>query len=139
MTITFESGTTEEYEFVPIIAPMAVYKKTGKVSATIWLMVELRGYMTLYHNRTEATTRTISSKGNTMNPGHTDKYCRRPGEPGASMVLSTFSAGTNGFFKRLALVYFDDDQQIIDKIKSGKYTYKDLVEIIQEYNSCHGN
>lgn len=139
MIVMLHSGEVVEYEYVPCIGPMNVVKKSGKIGGYAWLQVQMRGYMTLYHNRTEASVRTISPKGNTMNPGSTTKYCRREGEPGASLVLTTFSAGTNGFFKRLAKVYFDDDQEILEKILDETYTYKDLETIVRVYNDKHGN
>ncbi len=137
MTLTFKSGNTADYEYVPVIGPMAILKKSGKLSNSAWLQVQMRGYMTLYHNRVEAQVTSMNSKGATMSPGSTTKFCRRAGEKGASAVLSTFSMGTNNYFKRLALVYFDDDEQIIEKITNETYTYKDIEAIVTEYNSRH--
>ncbi len=139
MTVTFKGGDSAEYEYVPVIKLRSVYKKTNEIGGHGWFEVQMRGYMTIYHHRTPSTMTNIGNpKGPNMSPGSTMKYCRREGEPGISVISQTFSVGTNGVFKGLAQVYFDDDQQIVDKINNETYTYKDIEAIVTEYNSRHG-
>ncbi len=132
------SGT--EYDYVPVLNVVDTYKQRPekRIANYLWLVAERRGYMTLYHSRSSSTSMSFGSHGmSTSTVGWTNKYCRRAGENGATIVITTGTFNSNNVFKGYAKRYFTDDEQILGKIENGEYTYKEIDAVVEEYNSRH--
>ena len=66
----------------------------------------------------------------------TNFYCIRDGEEAASLIhVDSNFANKNMFFRQLGKKYFADNAQISTKIENREYTYKNLFEVIELYNS----
>lgn len=139
MTIMYANGTTEEYEYIPVFTIRSSYEGTyDKISGYAWFLVEIRDYVTLYHAWTPSESHydAGSNSFTTTQLATTYKYCRRDGEKAATLISNASgSIGNNKFFKKCAGNYFSDDQTIIEKINNGVYTYKNIPEMVKEYNS----
>jgi len=61
-------------------------------------------------------------------------YCLRKGEETASIVSFIFGNTKNLVFKKVGAKYFSDYPGLSKKIKNKEYTYKDIVEVVQEYD-----
>lgn len=121
----------EESEFVFI----KVYKgwKQIEIKGPIWLKVEKKGTATLYlaisiveggvlpAQKTSATFR--------------DYYIMRDGEPAAKLIATIASANNNQTFRAKAPLYFSDYPELATKIQNKEYTWKDLEEVVDIYNT----
>ena len=137
MTITNKNGYISEFEYVPVFTTRSVINATyDKVQGYAWLVIKTRGYVTLYSSH-------FSSFWEGRELPEFSHYCRRESEKAVSLIAtsspSPTSFGHNKNFKKLANVYFADDQTIIDKIADGTFTNKNLVELVTEYNSRNNN
>jgi len=61
-------------------------------------------------------------------------YCLRKGEETASIVSFIFGKTKNQVFKKKGAEYFSDYPELSQKIKSKEYTYKDIIEVVREYD-----
>lgn len=61
-------------------------------------------------------------------------YCLRKGEETASIVSFIFGKTKNQAFKKIGAEYFSDYPELSQKIKTKKYTYKDIIEAVREYD-----
>lgn len=129
IVLTYEDGVNE-YDRVK------TYNYTGKkLVDPVWLLVLSRGYTTLYFALKEGQTM-MRSTG--MSTAPADKYwlCMREGEEGASIVSWVIGKiNANGTFKVKAAEYFKDYPQLAAKIEDKTYTYKDIDEVVKEYNT----
>lgn len=61
-------------------------------------------------------------------------YCLRKEEKIASIVSFIFANTKNQVFKRQGAAYFADYPELSEKMKSGEYTYKDIVKVVRLYD-----
>ena len=129
IVLTYEDGVNE-YD------RLKTYNFSGKkLVDPVWLLVISRGYTTLYFALKEGQTM-MRSTG--MSTAPADKYwlCMREGEEGASIVSWVIGKiNANGTFKVKAAEYFKDYPQLAAKIEAKTYTYKDIDEVVKEYNA----
>jgi hypothetical protein len=129
VVFTYEDGV-DEYDRVK------TYNMSGKkLTDPVWLLVLNRGYTTLYFAVVDGQTM-VRSTGMSTTPS--DKYwlCMREGEEGAAIVSWVIGKiNANGTFKVKAAEYFKDYAELSEKIKDKTYTYKDINEVVKEYNT----
>ena len=120
---------------------MKVYNlATSKVDKTPKLLINiLKGKVSLfvssYINNQFSYTASVNSFRN-HGVGFTNFYCIRDGEEAASLIhVDSNYANKNAFFRQLGRKYFADNSQIATKIDIREYTYKNLFEVIELYNS----
>lgn len=119
-----------------------VWKKGNKPKKKEWLYIMAKGYATLYMKIDKykidksGILNFIADQGLPLNfikkgkeqvavlVSMTNPY------PGASIVV-----GSNKPFQEYGPIVFAEDQQIVKKIKEKKYTSKDIVEVVNEYNN----
>jgi hypothetical protein len=100
-----------------------------RISDPMWLKVVESGIATLYVNST-----TMSSQNGLNSAGFLDYFVIRDGEPAAKMIANVSSMNNNQTFRAKAPLYFEDYPELVAKIKSKEYTWKDLTTVVQEYN-----
>jgi hypothetical protein len=118
---------------------MKVYNETNsKIQKERKLLVNLlKGKISVYtnsyvHNQFSYYNSVSKNQG----IGFANYYCIREGEEGASLIhVESNFANKNVFFRQNGKRYFEDDAQIKTKIENREYTYKNLFEVVELYNS----
>ena len=100
-----------------------------RIGDPVWLRVVEKGIATLYVNKT-----TLSGVNQMNSAGFLDYYCIRPGEGAAKWISAVSSLNNNQHFRAKAPAYFQDYPELSMKIKSKEYTWKDIVDVVKEYN-----
>lgn len=105
--------------------------KQNRISKFGWYRVVERGIATLYIKGTVMQ----GSMGNpNSKAGFQDYFVIRDGEPAAKMIANISGANNNQTFRAKAPLYFSDYPELVEKIKSKEYKWKDLVTSVKEYN-----
>ena len=63
----------------------------------------------------------------------TDYYCIRSTEPAAKRISTVASFNSNYVFKHNGPIYFSDYPELVNKINSKEYSYKDHLTVVREY------
>lgn len=91
----------------------------------VWLKVVEKGKATLFmHSLPQGTT----------NKEIIEYYALRDGEPAAKLIDQESAINANQIFWAKAPLYFEDYPKLASKIAAKKYTSKDLVHVVKEYN-----
>jgi hypothetical protein len=124
---TTDAGTTHEYDRLAgyVNGP---HEKPERQ----WLYVVFRGAVTLY---TYGTVGVL----NRYNDIQTSWLCIRQGEAIATKMTSTDWKNRRNVFVNSASEYFKDDDELVKKIQSGGYTWKDVEKMVTEYNEWKKN
>lgn len=61
-------------------------------------------------------------------------YCLRKDEEVASIVSLIFGKSKNQVFKNQGAEYFSDYPELSEKIKTKKYTYENIIDVVHEYD-----
>jgi len=113
---------------------LKVYKgwKQKKITEnSLWLQIEKKGICTLLTSSTY-----IYHLGEPRsNIEFLDCYVIRKGEPAAKLIATITSANNNQTFRAKAPLYFADYPELANKIKEKVYTWKNIEEVIDIYNS----
>ncbi len=91
----------------------------------VWLKVVEKGKATLFMH--------CSPQGSS-NKEFIEYYAWREGEPAAKLIDQVSSINENQIFWSKAPLYFEDYPKLSAKIASKKYTSRNLVEVVKEYN-----
>jgi hypothetical protein len=91
----------------------------------IWLKVVEKGAATLFMH---------SSAQGSSSKEFIEYYACREGEPAAKLIGQVSAINENQIFWAKAPLYFEDYPKLAAKIVSKKYTSKDVVHVVQEYN-----
>jgi hypothetical protein len=129
-TIVFNSSSGKiEY------TNMSVYNYSGSTikKDKKLLALSIKGKVSLYNLQGSG----YQQNGNTRTPiFYTEYYCIRENEKAASLIHSDMNTiNKNALFRQLAKRYFSDDSEIAKKIDEKVYTYVNLIEVINLYNS----
>lgn len=101
-----------------------------RISDELWLEVVEKGTATLYVKESS-----LSSPSNQLQKaGFLDYYCIRAGEEAAKWISAVSSLNNNQHFRAKAPDYFADYPELSEKIKSKEYTWRDIVDVVKEYN-----
>jgi hypothetical protein len=124
---TTDAGTTHEYDRLAgyVNGP---HEKPERQ----WLYVVFRGAVTLY-------TYGFVGDLNRYNDIQTSWLCIRQGESIATKMTSTYWKNKRNFFVNSTSEYFKDDAELVKKIQSGAYSWKDVEKIVTEYNEWKKN
>ena len=122
----FGNNGTVEYDRMNVY-----YFEGDKKPSRIWLQALQRGSVTLY-------TCVYLTPGGTF--GSKDKFddlwfCYRTGEEIATRITATFIKNKQGYFTTRATNYFQDDPELIKKIKDDQYKWNEMGKIVEEYNA----
>jgi hypothetical protein len=117
-----DNGKTVELDRVKHYGPF------GKLSDYEWWNVAERGKVTIY------ILGVTMGANTTQRASFTDYYAIREGEPGAKMICSVSGGNPNTVFKNRGPEYFADYPELAEKIKTKVYTYKNIMEVVHEYN-----
>ena len=102
----------------------------------VWLTVAIRCDVTLY---TYVSQDIAAISIGRYDATQTSWLCCRQGETAATKMTSTDVKNRMNFFVLSASEYFKDDNELVKKIQSGEYTWKDLDKIVAEYNEGKKN
>jgi hypothetical protein len=137
-TVKFTFKNNEILEIDRIATWQYGAKMTKKISPPVWLTVIKRGYVTLY-GATVGGSVVNSSRGASINPSDTYCFVKKKVEKEATVIHykmdATISVMKNRMFFTMGQEYFADYPDLVAKIKNKEYTYKDLVKVVDEYNS----
>jgi hypothetical protein len=111
------------------------YYSKNKVIGPFWMLVLERGYATLY-TYYEGGGSYTSNTGYHYIPGDRFFPCIKKEEPHATIISHAIHTGMNNntYFKKFASKYFSDYPELSNMIKTKKYKYEDIVEVVEEYN-----
>ena len=126
-----DNGNTNEFDRLTAYVN-GPYEKPEKQ----WLHVVFRGGVTLY---TYASVDDGLRNVGRYDDIQTSWLCIRQGEASATKMTSTYWKNKKNFFVLSASAYFKDDNELVKKIQSGEYTWKDVDKIVNEYNELKKN
>jgi hypothetical protein len=101
-----------------------------------WLRVSVRGEVTLY---TYGSADIAADNAGRYDAMQTSWLCYRQGEAAATKMSSTDVKNKKNFFVLSATAYFKDDNELVKKIQTGLYNWRDVDKIVAEYNEWKKN
>lgn len=108
-----------------------------RTNRPLWMIKLVEGYVSLYVF-TEGAFTHVSPTGTMRSSGFYKFACIRRSEAAATIISTTAVRGTainnNGMFRKEPAQYFEDYPELAAKIANKEYTYKDIVEVVNEYN-----
>ena len=133
--VTFKFGlyTTQEYFCMP------VYNFNGKKIQKNKQMFRLGmagKKVTLYLGTYDWSGMANNGYGfQSFSYSGTSYYCRREGEPAATLIHEDFGVNPNADFKLYASRYFADYPELAEKIKNKELKYDKIYEVMALYNN----
>ncbi|MES2545815.1 MAG: hypothetical protein V4548_13095 [Bacteroidota bacterium] len=109
-------------------------KKKNKIRKNKKIVaLSIKGKVSLYFSQGSH----YEQRGNMSVPVYfTEYYCKRENEEAASLIhVDNGVVNPNAYFRYFAKRYFSDNPEIVAKIKSKEFTYRNLIEVVQFYNS----
>jgi hypothetical protein len=130
--LIFWDSENNEVEFERILTSTGGRNKIKIAKDSGWAQVLVKGICTLYHHSS------VMTAGNPLKGGggatFHDYFAFRKGEPAARQISVTASANNNQAFRILAPIYFADYPELAEKIETKEYTWRDIIDVVIEYN-----
>jgi hypothetical protein len=137
--VFYENTDSAEFELI------TAYRILGsKPSDPCWMINLVSGYTKLYciYSAGYVHNKGILSTGAIKWESMPDSYmfvCIRPDEPYATIISHVEKGGltinANTGFKKQAAKYFSDYPELAAKIDNREYTYKEIVQVVEFYNT----
>jgi hypothetical protein len=132
--VTFKTSSGEiNYEKI------SVFNQTGRkiLKEKKLLALSIKGKVSLCYSQGSG----YENRGTGQNPYRvpvffTEYYCIRENEKAATLIHADMNVvNKNSLFRYAGKKYFADDSEIAKKIDDKVYTYSNLIEVINKYNS----